>query len=79
MHGSFTSLVVPAFSGSVRSLFMAALLFLGVAAPAAQTFTVTTTADNVATPPPGSLRKAIADAADGDTIEFQAGLTGAIT
>lgn len=62
-----------------RNLVAAALLIIGVTAPAAQTFTVTTTADNVATPPAGSLRKAIADAVDGDSIEFQAGLAGAVT
>lgn len=41
----------------------------------AATFTVTNTNESGA----GSLRQAVTDAADGDTIEFAAGLTGTIT
>lgn len=79
MRGASTFFRAFAFLRLITSnLIAAALLTVGVTAPAAQTITVTTTADNVATPPTGSLRKAIADAVDGDTIEFQAGLTGTI-
>lgn len=41
----------------------------------AATFTVTNTNESGA----GALRQAVTDAADGDTIEFAAGLTGTIT
>lgn len=62
-----------------RSFILPGLCSLALTAQAAQTLTVTTTADDVTTPPAGSLRKAIADAADGDTIEFNVSVTGAIT
>ncbi len=45
----------------------------------AATITVTNTTDNVASPAVGSLRGAIAAAADGDTIEFAPAVTGTIT
>lgn len=69
---------MPYICSSARNLGIAVLFFTAVIV-SAETRTVTTADDDVATPPAGSLRKAIADAGDGDTIEFQAGLTGAIT
>jgi hypothetical protein len=63
----------------VRNLTLAVLLLATTAASPAAPLFVTTTADDIAAPPAGSLRKAIVDASDGDTIEFQPGLTGTIT
>src|SRR5262249_18538843 len=40
------------------------------------TLTVTTAADNVAAPPPGSLRAALMAANNGDVINFAPGLAG---
>src|SRR5258705_1037201 len=56
-------------------LFLIALLWaslLGVSTANAATITVTTTADNGT----GSLRQALADATDGDTIQFDPALNG---
>src|SRR4030095_7648931 len=61
-----------------RCLCLAIILLAGAASSVAA-LTVTTTADNVAAPPAGSLRKALADARDGATIDFDAGLSGTIT
>ena len=63
----------PPFSlawGTTILLFCAALA--GVQSVHAATLTVTTTADSGA----GSLRQALADANDGDTIQFDAALNG---
>jgi hypothetical protein len=62
----------------LRDLALTILLLSAITSPAAA-ITVTNLTDDVAAPPTGSLRKAIADAADGDTIEFDAGLSGTIT
>jgi hypothetical protein len=62
----------------VRNSTLAALLLITTACLAAP-LTVTTTADSIEAPPEGSLRKAIADAVDGDTIEFDPSVTGTIT
>jgi hypothetical protein len=53
----------------------AALITLSPAPAGAATLTVTSLADSGA----GSLRQALADAGPGDTVAFQAGLTGTIT
>ena len=56
-------------------LLLLTLLCAAVASVHAVTITVTNTSDN----DPGSLRQALATASDGDTINFQAGLSGIIT
>jgi predicted outer membrane repeat protein len=57
-----------------------AIALLSIAAAAqAMAITVTNTSDGAAPGPAGSLRKAINDAAAGDTIDFASSVTGTIT
>src|SRR5213079_3137541 len=64
-------------SNTCRILFATCLSALCLAALSAEaaTITVMNTNDSGA----GSLRQALADANDGDTIDFQAGISGTIT
>jgi parallel beta-helix repeat protein len=62
-------------AGSAALAMTAGVLGTGAPAGAATTITVTNLDDSGA----GSLRDALANAADGDTINFQAGLTGTLT
>src|SRR5688572_28963235 len=67
---------MPFVRNLLRNRTLAVFLLSAVTSPA---ITVTNTADDVAAPPTGSLRKAIADAVDGDTIEFAGGLSGTLS
>jgi hypothetical protein len=65
-------------TSSILRLLLACVLSL-TSSLHADLFTVTNNLDDVGTPPPGSLRHAIANAVSGDTIEFSADVTGTIT
>src|SRR6266849_5575211 len=63
------------YRAAVLSLFFAGATLLSTSAASADTITVVNTNDSG----PGSLRQALADANDGDTINFDSSLTGTIT
>ena len=61
---------------SLRGLLTPLLFFCGLPMMVAATITVTSTADNADEASPGTLRQAVADAASGDTIRFDASTNG---
>ena len=58
--------------GGLQLVALLCAAVIGIASANAATLIVTTTADSGA----GSLRQALADASDGDTIQFESGLNG---
>src|SRR4051812_25712027 len=64
---------IPVFAAC--GLFWIAIVGCG----SADLVTVTNTTDDALAPAAGSLRKAITDATDGDTIQFDPAVTGTIT
>ena len=71
----------PTHTHTIARLFLRLLIALSLfsLSASAATLTVTDLSDQPAAPTAGTLRKAIADATPGDTIDFAPGLTGKIT
>ncbi len=62
----------------IRTPLVLLLIFLSLSRIHADVLTVSNLLDDVENPPPGSLRKTVADAKSGDTIDFALSVTGTI-